>query len=224
MNFAKINSNSSGLQTRELGMRIVLLVAACVVLAACQSSGSSSAPPEIDPSFFETESEVYRIGVGDLLTVNVWGNPDLSLQVPVRPDGFITLPLTGDIHAADLDAEGLAQEITTLLSQHVRNPQVAVIVSQVNSTEYMSRVRVTGAVQTPRSIPYARGMSVLDAVLEAGGVNEVASANRAKLYREIDGELVELDIYLDDILLRGQLSTNYPIRPGDVITVPERLF
>lgn len=159
-----------------------------------------------------------------MLTISVWGNADLSLTVPVRPDGFISMPLLGDIAAADLDAETLSANITRLLADQLRNPQVTVIVSGVNSVEYLTRVRVTGAVRIPRSLPYARGMSVLDAVLEAGGVNEVAAGNRAKLYRRVGNELQEFDLRLDDILLRGRLDTNYEIQPGDVLTVPERLF
>ena len=168
--------------------------------------------------------ETYRIGVGDVVSVNVWGNPDLTLQVPVRPDGFISMPLVGDVAASGMAAETLADSITELLSDQIRNPQVSVIITGINSTEYTSRVRVTGAVMAPRSIPYARGMSVLDAILEAGGTSGLAAPNRAKLYRSSEGELIELDLRLDDILLRGNLETNYPIQPGDVITVPERLF
>ena len=85
-------------------------------------------------------------------------------------------------------------------------------------------MRITGAVRTPTSLPFAREMSVLDAILEAGGINEVASANRAKLYRKVDGVLIEYDLRLNDILFRGLLETNYQMQPGDVITVPERLF
>lgn len=170
------------------------------------------------------ESGKYRIGPGDVLIVNVWGNSNLSLTVPVRPDGYISMPLIGDIRASDLEAEMLAESISEALSTQLRNPQVAVIISQVNSVQYISRVRVTGAVRTPTSLPFAREMSVLDAILEAGGINEVASANRAKLYRKVDGVLIEYDLRLNDILFRGLLETNYQMQPGDVITVPERLF
>ncbi len=205
-------------------MRSIIHVLLFIVVTGCAVSELSPPPPAIAQSAEEEEVEIYKIGVGDVLMVNVWGNPDLTLQVPVRPDGFISMPLIGDISALDVDAGSLALRIGEMLMDQLRNPQVTVIVSQVNSTEYLTRVRVTGAVRNPRSLPYARGMSVLDAILEAGGVNEVASANRAKLYREVDGELRDFDVRLDDILLRGQLGTNYPIRAGDVITVPERLF
>lgn len=202
-------------------MRILACALLMAILTSC--SNSSSLPMSMPPAN-NAEFEFYKIGVGDVLTVSVWGNPDLTLQVPVRPDGYISMPLIGDIAARDVDAATLALTIGELLQDQLRNPQVTVIVSQVNSTEYVTRVRVTGAVQAPRSIPFARGMSVLDAILEAGGVNEVAAPNRAKLYRQIDDQLQDFDVRLDDILLRGDLSTNYPIYPGDVLTVPERRF
>lgn len=202
-------------------MRILAFTLFMAILTSCSNSSSlpTSAPPVNNAEF-----EFYKIGVGDVLTVSVWGNPDLTLQVPVRPDGYISMPLIGDIAANDQDAATLALTISELLQDQLRNPQVTVIVSQVNSTEYMTRVRVTGAVQRPSSIRYARGMSVLDAILEAGGVNEVAAPNRAKLYRQVEDQLRDFDVRLDDILLRGDLGTNYPIFPGDVITVPERRF
>ncbi|HKC80672.1 MAG TPA: SLBB domain-containing protein, partial [Gemmatimonadaceae bacterium] len=90
--------------------------------------------------------------------------------------------------------------------------------------EFLSRVRVTGAVRIPRSMPHRQGMTVLDAVLEAGGVNDFASPNRSKLYRKGKDKTEVLEIDLGDILKKGRLESNYFLRPGDVITVPERLF
>src|SRR5690606_31114043 len=99
----------------------------------------------------------YKIGIADVLSISVWRNPDLSLTVPVRPDGFISMPLLGDIQASGLDAEELAAHIAELLEEQLRNPQVTIVVSQVNSNAYSTRVRVTGAVRSQLSIPYARG-------------------------------------------------------------------
>lgn len=203
-------------------IRTLTIVALAVVISSCVSGGAGG--PVIAPTIEPETQDLYQIGAGDVLTISVWGNADLSLTVPVRPDGHVSMPLIGDILASNKDAQTLAADITTALSGQLRNPQVTVIVAQVNSVQYVSRVRVTGAVRAPVSLPYARGMSVLDAILEAGGINEVASANKAKLYRRVEGELGEYDVRLDDILLRGNLETNYPLQPGDVITVPERLF
>lgn len=209
-------------------MSKIIFFIGIMLLAGCTSSGPSNRADESlvvfsDPTSIDADGK-YKIGPGDVLTISVWGNPDLTLTVPVRPDGYISMPLIGDLLANDVDAANLAATITTMLETQLRNPQVTVIVSEINSNVYVSRVRVTGAVRTPISLPFAKGMTVLDLILEAGGINEVATASRTRLYRVVDDELFEVEINLDDILLRGQLATNYALRPGDVITVPERLF
>jgi polysaccharide biosynthesis/export protein len=209
-------------------MRKISVIACMLLLASCTTSGPANTTDESlvvfsDPTSMDADGK-YKIGPGDVLTISVWGNPDLTLTVPVRPDGYISMPLIGDLLANDVDAASLALTITSLLESQLRNPQVTVIVSQINSNVYISRVRVTGAVRSPLSLPFAKGMTVLDLILEAGGINEVATASRTRLYRVVDNELFEVEINLDDILLRGQLATNYALRPGDVITVPERLF
>ncbi len=209
-------------------MRNLTFLVCILLLASCTSSGPSNSTDESlvvfsDPTAMDADGK-YKIGPGDVLTISVWGNPDLTNTVPVRPDGYISMPLIGDLLANDVDAETLSATITSLLETQLRNPSVTVIVSQVNSNVYISRVRVTGAVRSPISLPFAKGMTVLDLILEAGGINEVATASRTRLYRVVDNELFEVEINLDDILLRGQLATNYALRPGDVITVPERLF
>ena len=201
-------------------LAIMVFVLLTILSGCLANNGGTVGQAPVIPA----EGGKYRIGPGDVLTVNVWDNPNLSLTVPVRPDGYISMPLIGDVQASNLEAEMLAESISEALSTQLRNPQVAVIIDQVNSVQYISRVRVTGAVRTPTSLPFAREMSVLDAILEAGGINEVASANRAKLYRKVDGVLIEYDLRLNDILFRGLLETNYQMQPGDIITVPERLF
>jgi len=168
--------------------------------------------------------EEYRIGVGDALEVNVWRNPELSVSVPVRPDGKISMPLVGDIVAAQLTATELSSNIAVSLTEYVRNPQVTVIVSNPSSSDFQRRVRITGAVNNPQSIPYREGMTVLDLVLLAGGTNEFASPNRTKLYRKINGELKVYPVYLNDLINKGKVTTNYPLQPSDIVTVPERSF
>ncbi len=168
--------------------------------------------------------DVYRIGVDDVVQVSVWHNPDLSVTVPVRPDGRISIPLGGDVIAGGRTPEEVAAAIKEKLAAYVREPQVAVILTQLHSHEYLSRVRVTGAVRQPVSVPYRQGMTVLDAVLAANGTTEFAAADRTELYRK-DGEATKaMDVRLDKILKKGDLSTNYPVQPGDIITVPERSF
>jgi polysaccharide biosynthesis/export protein len=166
----------------------------------------------------------YRIGVDDVLLVTVWKNPDLSVTVPVRPDGRISVPLIGDVKAGGNTPEQVAAIIKNKLSIYIREPNVAVIPTAVHSTDFLSRVRVTGAVRAPKSMTYRRGMTVLDVVLEAGGINDFAAPNRTKLYRQNKGKTEIIDINLGDILTKGKLETNVELQPGDVVTVPERLF
>ena len=166
----------------------------------------------------------YRIGADDRLQITVWRNPELSVAVPVRPDGKISVPLIGDVLAGGSTPEQVAALIKQKLTAFIREPNVTVLVVELRSHEYLSRVRVTGAVRTPRSIPYRQGMTVLDAVLEAGGTSDFAAPNRAKLYRKGKGKTNVIDIELGDILNKGKLQTNITLRPGDVVTVPERLF
>jgi polysaccharide biosynthesis/export protein len=168
--------------------------------------------------------EDYQIGVDDTVQVSVWRNPELSVTVPVRPDGKISMPLIGDVRAGGLTPEEVASEIKKKLTSYIRDPQVAVILTALHSHEYLTRVRVTGAVRNPSSLPHRQGMTVLDAVLASGGVTEFAAPGRAKLYRTINNEIKTMTIDLDAILNGGKLETNYTLRPGDVITVPERLF
>jgi polysaccharide export outer membrane protein len=190
-----------------------------LILVGCQST--SEIPMVGDPAAAEKE---YRIGADDRVQVTVWRNPELSTAGPVRPDGKITVPLIGDVEAGGRTPAEVAEQIKRQLSAYIRDPNVAVIITELHSSEYLSRVRVTGAVKTPKSIPYRQGMTVLDVVLEAGGVNDFAAPNRTKLYRKTKDKVDVFEVELGNILNKGQLQTNLPLRPGDVITVPERLF
>ena len=195
-----------------------LVIFLSVWLAGCAAERLETGEPPI-PNEFAADIN-YRIGVGDQLSIQVWRNPELSTQVPVRPDGKVSSPLVGDIVAAGLSTQQLAQEITQKLGSYVRNPEVTVIVT----ADFLRRVRVTGAVRNPISVPYRQGMTVLDLVLEAGGLTEFASAGGARLYRNVDGATKVYPINLDAILKNGNLKTNYSLYPSDVVTIPERSF
>lgn len=206
-------------------MKIVIsaILAICLIagFSACSNSPASQEQPPLPTGNIIGE---YKIGVGDQLSVSVWRNPELSLSVPVRPDGKISVPLIGDVVAQGATAEELSKTITTLMEKYIRGPQVAVIVTDANSTGYLLRVRITGAINNPISIPHRDGMTVLDLALEASGPSPFAASNRAKLYRKVDGEVKVYSIKLDDILKKGKLKTNYILAPSDIVTVPERIF
>ncbi|QNP40700.1 XrtA/PEP-CTERM system exopolysaccharide export protein [Lysobacter solisilvae (ex Woo and Kim 2022)] len=191
-----------------------------LLLAGCASSGNltSGAPPAPAPA------DDYLIGVDDMVQVSVWRNPELSITAPVRPDGKLSVPLVGDVVAGGRTPDAVAKDVQDKLGAYVRDAQVTVILTELRSHEYLSRVRVTGAVRQPVSIPYRQGMTVLDAVLAAGGVTEFASPDRSSLHRKSGNSAQAYEVQLDHILKNGDLSTNYKVAPGDVITVPERVL
>ena len=201
----------------------LLVIGFLLLLTACATTTKvTSTPPTINP---EAQAvSVYHIGVDDILQVSVWHNPDLDVKVPVRPDGMISVPLIGDVEAGGKTPTEVSAAIAEKLKAYVRDPQVAVILTELRSHEYLSRVRVTGAVRQPVSIPYRQGMTVLDAILAAGGTTEFAAPDRTELYRKSGDTTKAYAVRLDDILQKGDLATNYPAQPGDVITVPQRAF
>jgi polysaccharide export outer membrane protein len=207
-------------------MRNVFLIAVLMVIGFLGlGCAATPVPDKEDEAVFPGSPEGdYRIGADDRLQITVWRNPELSVTVPVRPDGKISVPLIGDVLAGGNTPEQVAVLIKEKLTTFIREPNVAVLVVELRSHEFISRVRVTGAVRTPRSMPYRQGMTILDAVLEAGGPNEFAAPNRAKLYRKGKDKTDVIDVELGDILNKGKLKTNITLRPGDVVTVPERLF
>lgn len=194
--------------------------AAAAFLMGCASQPDGLKRPELPA----VSSEEYQIGVGDQLAVQVWKSPELSVNVPVRPDGKISVPLIGDVQAAGETTTQISRVLAQSLNEYVRNAQVTVIVLDPASGEYLRRVRVTGAVESPVSLPHQQGMTVLDLVLESGGLTEFASGNKSRLYRKVGDEVEVYPIYLSDILEKGALDTNYILAPADIVTVPERAF
>lgn len=196
-----------------------------LLLSGCVATPASS-PDKIRQALSVEKEGVdqYILGPTDVVEVSVWRNPDLSVSVPVRPDGRISVPLVGDIRAAGRTPEDLADSIESELAEYIREPQVSVVVTGMSSHEFTDRVRVTGAVQAPMSMPYRKGMTVMDVVLQAGGANPFADLDDAMLYRTMNDEAVAIPVNLDAILNRGNIKTNYLLQPGDILTIPERDF
>ena len=208
---------------RALCLALLLPLAAVAAMAADPAPATPAAVPPADPAAAPVVA-TYHIGVDDVVQVAVWRNPELGVTVPVRPDGMISVPLIGDVPAGGHTPPEVAKDIQDRLAAYVRDPQVAVILTELRSHEYLSRVRVTGAVRQPVSIPFRPGMTVLDAVLAAGGPNEFAATARAVLHHKTAAGVQALPVKLDRILERGELDTNYPVAAGDIVTVPERTF
>ena len=182
---------------------------------------TGTAPPPTTQPVTADFADEYLIGVGDTLNISVWRNDDLSVTVPVRPDGKISTPLAGDVAVGNKTPDEVKATITERLAKYIRDPYVTVIVTDMGSDQYRSRVRVTGAVNAPLSAPYRQGMTVLDVVLEVGGLTEFANPSKAALFRT-NGERIDVD--LKGVLNQGDMRTNFNLAPGDVITVPERAF
>jgi polysaccharide export outer membrane protein len=170
------------------------------------------APPGVD-------LERYIIGPGDVLQVFVWRNPELTTTIPVRPDGKVSTPLVEDMVAVGKTPTQLARDIEKMLGEYIRSPQVSVIVTQPASL--FSQVKVVGQVKQPKPIAYRQGLTVIDAILEVGGLSEFAAGNRAKIVRKIDGKQTEIPVRADDLLNKGDMTQNQDLRPGDVIVIPE---
>ena len=205
---------------------LLMSLTAVTFIAGCASNSPSSNEKIQQALKLETTNSVdqYILGPTDVVRVSVWRNEDLSISVPVRPDGKISVPLIGDVHATGETPEGLSSSIESRLAAFIREPQVSVVVTSMGSHEFIDRVRVTGAVLSPVSVQNRTGMTVLDMFLSAGGGNEFAETNKAMLYRPMNGEVVAIPVRLDDILTKGDIATNYPMRPGDILAVPERSF
>jgi len=206
-------------------VKIISVLIFLLGISACSITpyGKPNLPPE-DAVGSAIAVETYKIDVGDNLTINVWKNAELSISEPVRPDGKISMPLVGDVLAAGREPEELAADIEEKLSTYVKNPNVTVILTGLQGHAFLSSIRITGAVGNNMAITYHQGMTVIDAVLAAGSVNIYADGNNTKLYRRTNGVTATYDIWLDDILKKGDMTTNVLLMPGDVITVPERTF
>jgi polysaccharide export outer membrane protein len=200
--------------------RILLATTLVMALAMTLALGPvvAQTPPPVAP---DNESQ-YIIGPGDTLQIFVWRNPELSTTVPVRPDGRISTPLVENVVAVGKTTSQLAHELETAMADYVRSPKVNIIVTQAAST--FSQVKVVGQVVRPQAIPYRNGLTVLDVVLQVGGLAPFAAGNRAKLIREGGGKSQEIRIKIEDLVNKGDMKQNLPVLPGDVLVVPQALF
>ena len=206
---------------RRLHFSVLAAVLGLLMLTLGFGGPAWAAAPAAAPK--EPAAANYVIGPGDVLDIFVWQNPDLSQKkVPVRPDGRISTPLIANIMAAGRTPVELAQAMDKALSEYIRSPRVTVIVSQAVGA--LSQVQIIGQVVRPESIPYHEGMTVLDAVLAAGGLTPYASGNSAKIERKVKGKVVTMHVQLSNLINKGDLSQNFSLQPGDVIVVPESIF
>jgi len=164
----------------------------------------------------------YTIGPLDTLTVMVWRNPDLSSTVAVRPDGKVSTPLVSEVQAAGRHPADLAKDIEAALSKYIREPVVSVAVKDFQGV-YADQIRIVGEAAKTQAVPYRQNMTVLDVMIQVGGMTDFADGNRAVLVRGAEGGK-EYGLRLDDLLKRGDISANVAMMPGDIIIVPQSWF
>lgn len=165
----------------------------------------------------------YLIGAGDTVNIVVWRNPEVSQVVPVRPDGKITTPLVEDLQASGKTSTELARDIEKALSKFIQQPVVTVVVTTFVGT-YSEQIRVIGQAAKPQALPYRVDMSLMDVLITVGGLTEFAAGNRASVIRTVDGKQQKFNVRLNDLLKDGDISANVPMRPGDVLVIPESFF
>jgi len=204
--------------------KLTHIVAALLLLSpiAAQAQSAAAAPAPAGTSVVAAD---YVIGPGDELQVFVWKNPDLSVTLPVRPDGKISTPLVADIQAQGKTPTALAADLRTALGKYVQDPVVTVLVRTVaTATGSAASIRVIGAAATPKSVPYRSGMTVMDVMIDVGGLNTYAAGNDAQIIRTQNGASRSIPVHLADLMKRGDMQANVQLMPGDVVRIPERWF
>jgi len=193
---------------------VVVAIVAAALLGACQTY-----PPAPEKAGVTDYS--YVIGPLDTVNIVVWRNPEVSISVPVRPDGKISTPLVDDVVAIGKTPSQLAREMEQQLSKYLRDPVVTVIVSNFSGPA-SEQIRVIGEASKPQILPYRQAMTLLDVMIAVGGLTDFADGNRATIYRAAEGK--QYSIRLRDLVRRGDITANVEMRPGDILIIPQSWF
>jgi polysaccharide export outer membrane protein len=195
--------------------------AACAAVCLLALSGCASRGSQ--PIETQVTNPDYLIGPGDTVNIIVWRNPEVSMAVPVRPDGSITTPLVEDLPAAGKTSTVLARDLEKALTKYIQQPVVTVVVTNFVGL-FSEQIRVVGQAAKPQALPYRKEMSLMDVMIAVGGTTEFAAGNRASLIRNVGGKQQKFNVRLDDLLKDGDISANVAMRPGDIIVIPESFF
>jgi polysaccharide export outer membrane protein len=191
----------------------ILTLSGCTGTTHPPLSAADGVPPKHD----------YLIGPGDSVNIIVWRNPEVSMTVPVRPDGKITTPLVEDLPASGKTSSHLARDIEKALAKYIQEPIVTVIVTSFVGP-YSEQIRVIGQAAKPQALPYRDEMTLMDVLIAVGGITDFAAGNKASIVRNVDGKQQQLGVRLNDLIKDGDISANVPMRPGDVLIIPESFF
>lgn len=194
----------------------LLLVIASVIFSGCASNYPAA------PALAASPDYSYKIGPGDNLNIVVWRNPELSMVVPVRPDGKISAPLIDDLNAMGKDSTSLARDIEKELGKFIRDPVVTVIVTGFVGP-YSEQIRVIGEAAKPQILAYKQKMTLLDVMIAVGGITDFADGNSATILRTGDNN-AQYRVRLRDLVKRGDVSANVEMKPGDVLIIPQSWF
>jgi polysaccharide biosynthesis/export protein len=194
------------------------LLVLLVILGGC----GTTYPPASGETAKAVTSE-YLIGAGDNINVMVWRNPELSLVVPVRPDGKISTPLVEDLQASGKTSTALAREIEQRMAKYIQSPVVTVIVTGFVGP-YNQQIRVIGEAAKPQALPYRENMTLLDVMIAVGGITDFAAGNKASILRSVGGKQEQFGVRLRALLKNGDVSANVPMRAGDVLIIPQSFF
>lgn len=193
------------------------------VLLPCMMAlpGCASIPyaPNVEP----LSEFTYIIGPGDSLEMFVWGNPEISRSVTVRTDGKISFPLVEELPASGKTSYQLAREIEKELAKYIRDPLVTVIVGGALGP-YSEQIRVVGQAAKPQAVSYKENMSLLDLMIQVGGLGQYAAGNRARIIRKVNGVQQEFQVRIEDLIESGDISANVNVLPGDILIIPESYF
>jgi len=207
----------SGLIDRLSRGLLALAVAAVVMAGLTACSWTQTHGPA--PTYAATPDWRYVIGTGDTVSVMVWRNPELSMSVPVRPDGRLTMPLVEDLPALGRTPTELARDIEKELAKYVRDPLVTVIVSGA-AGPFTEQIRILGEATRPQAIPYRQDMTLLDLMIIVGGITDFADGNKTVLVRGAEqGKMYTLRV--NDLVKRGDISANVDLKPGDILIIPQ---
>ena len=188
-----------------------------VVLAAC---AGPKFPPA--PVAAATQDYSYIVGAGDNLNIIVWRNPELSMSVPVRPDGKVTTPLVDELVAQGKTPTEIARDVEKALAKFVRDPVVTVIVTGFVGP-YSEQIRVVGEAAKPQFLPYKQKMTLLDVMIAVGGLTDFADGNSALIVRAAEGDK-RYSVRIKDLVKRGDITANVEMKPGDILIIPQGWF
>jgi polysaccharide biosynthesis/export protein len=195
------------------GSLLIIMMAflAAGLLCPAQDAATPAAHNTARPAMTES----YVIGLSDVITVTVFKEPTLSGGLLVRPDGMISMPLLGDIKASGKTPMALADEIATKLKKYIQDPNVTVVLGQMNS----KRVYLMGEIGKTGPIEMTPGMTLLEAIATAGGLGPYANAKKIYILRNEDGKQQKIPVQYKKAL-RGYGTLNLILHPGDTIVVP----